>query len=571
MTVERYSPQTIAYFSMEVALESSLPTYSGGLGVLAGDMLRSAADLGLSMVGITLLHRQGYFSQRLDAEGRQYEEPATWPVDQFLHLTDTTCQVEIEGRQVTVAAWRYLITGASGTVVPVLLLDTDLPCNDPYDRTLTDELYGGDQRYRLCQEIILGVGGVRILRAMGYATLSRFHMNEGHAAMLALELFVEQLKQTPERQQDAVDLVKRLCVFTTHTPIPAGHDQFPFDLAQHILSADQWEALQTLMQVLGCCKGSLHMTCVGLHLSNYVNGVTKRHSEVSRTMFPNLAIGSITNGVHSATWTAPAFRVLYDSYIANWREDSFLLRYALGIPLDAIRQAHDEAKQFLIHEVNRSAHAAFDQHTFTIGFARRATSYKRAGLLFYDPERLRRISVQHGPLQVIFSGKAHPKDYEGKALIQKIFHWAKELAPEVRIAYLPNYNMELGLLLTSGADLWLNTPQPPHEASGTSGMKAAHNGVPSLSVLDGWWLEVPAEGVTGWAIGSRENGTVFERQDDKDAEQLYCKLEEAILPLYYGDAPRWTELMRYTIALNASFFNTHRMVQEYVTHAYRDR
>ncbi|MBZ0159147.1 MAG: alpha-glucan family phosphorylase [bacterium] len=570
MEVERPTPRTIAYFSMEVALESALPTYSGGLGVLAGDMLRSAADLGLSMVGVTLLHRKGYFSQRLDEEGRQYEEPATWPVDQLLHLTESTCQVEIEGRPVTIRAWRYLITGTSGTIVPVFLLDTDLPCNDPYDRTLTDYLYGGDQRYRLCQEVILGVGGVRMLRAMGYTQVFRFHMNEGHAALLALELLAEALKQTPQQQEDAVDLVKRLCVFTTHTPIPAGHDQFPLDLAQRILDANHWKALHTLVQPLGCCTGSLHMTCVGLHLSNYVNGVTKRHSEVSRTLFPNLAIGSITNGVHSATWTAPAFRILYDRYTPDWREDSFCLRYALGMPLNAIRQAHDEAKQLLIKEINRRTDAAFDQHAFTIGFARRATAYKRPDLLFFDPERLRRISIQHGPLQVIFSGKAHPKDDEGKTLIQKIFRWAKELAPEVKIAYLPNYDLDLGLLLTSGTDLWLNTPQPPHEASGTSGMKAAHNGVPSLSVLDGWWLEVPLEGVTGWAIGSRDNGT-FERRDDKDAEELYGKLEDTILPLYYGNPDHWAELMRFTIALNASFFNTHRMIQEYVTHAYRDR
>jgi glycogen phosphorylase len=571
MKVERLAPRTIAYFSMEVALESPLPTYSGGLGVLAGDMLRSAADLGLSMVGVTLLHRKGYFVQRLDEEGRQSEEPAAWPVDQFLHLTDSTCRVEIEGRQVTVRAWQYPITGATGAVVPVLLLDTDLPCNDPYDRTLTDYLYGGDQRYRLCQEVILGVGGVRILRAMGYTRVSRFHMNEGHAALLALELFSEEFKQTSQPLEDAIDLVKRLCVFTTHTPLPVGHDEFPLDLAQRVLGADHWEAFQTLVQALGCSKGSLHMTCVGLHLSDYVNGVTKRHSEVSRTLFANRAIGSITNGVHSATWTAQAFRALYDRYTPNWREDSFLLRYALGIPLDAIRQAHDEAKQLLIKEVNRSAHVELDEHAFTIGFARRATSYKRPNLLFFDPERLRRISLQHGPLQVIFSGKAHPKDEEGKTLIQTIFHWARELAPEVKIAYLPNYDMALGLLLTSGTDLWLNTPQPPYEASGTSGMKAAHNGVPSLSVLDGWWLEVLVEGVTGWAIGSRDNGTVFERRDDKDAEELYCKLEESILPLYYGDPQRWAEVMRFTIALNASFFNTDRMIHEYVTHAYQDR
>jgi len=567
MTDETASPQTIAYFSMEVALENRVPTYSGGLGVLAGDMLRSAAELRLPMVGVTLLHRKGYFFQTLDDEGRQHEQPAAWPVDEFLQPTNGTCQVEIERRKVTVRAWRYLITGMPGAEVPVLLLDTDVSSNDPYDRTLTNYLYGGDERYRLCQEVILGVGGVHMLRALGYTRVVRFHMNEGHAALLALELFAEELKRATGKREDAIERVKRMCVFTTHTPLPAGHDQFPLDLAQSVLSTEQWDALRAL----GCCDQALNMTFVALHLSHYVNGVTKRHGEVSRTLFPDYPIGSITNGVHSATWTAPVFRALYDRHIPDWREDNLSLRYALGIPLDAIRQAHHEAKYRLIQEVNSRVNAGFDQDAFTVGFARRAAAYKRPDLLFYDPDRLRRIALQHGPLQVVFGGKAHPRDEEGKALIQKIFRWGKQLRPEVKIAYLPNYDMELGLLLTAGADLWLNTPQPPHEASGTSGMKAAHNGVPSLSVLDGWWLEVPMEGITGWAIGSRDHGPSFERRDDEDAQDLYRKLEETILPLYYGDPLRWAELMRFTIALNASFFNAQRMVQQYVIHAYRDR
>jgi starch phosphorylase len=392
-------------------------------------------------------------------------------------------------------------------------------------------------------------------------------MNEGHAALLALELFAEELKRTPSQREDAIERVKRMCVFTTHTPVPAGHDQFPLSLAQGVLSPDHWEALQTL----GCCDQGLNMTVVGLHLSDYVNGVTKRHSEVSRTLFPEHPIGAITNGVHSGTWTAPVFRELYDRHIPEWREDSFSLRYALGIPLEAIRQAHSEAKQRLIKEVNDRVGVEFDQDAFTLGFARRATAYKRPTLLFHDPDRLRRIAAQHGRLQVVFAGKAHPNDEEGKALIQTIFRWSRELQPEVKIAYLPNYDMELGLVLTAGADLWLNTPRPPHEASGTSGMKAAHNGVPSLSVLDGWWLEVPVAGVTGWAIGSRDPGSSYERSDEEDAKDMYRELEETILPLYYRDPLRWAELMRLTIALNASFFNTQRMIQEYVTQAYRDR
>jgi starch phosphorylase len=554
----------IAYFSMEIALESHIPTYSGGLGVLAGDTLRSAADLRLPMVGVTLLHRKGYFFQRLDDAGHQSEAPVAWPIDDFLQLTDGVCQVELEGRQVTVRTWRYRITGVSGAEVPVFLLDTDVPENDPFDRTLTDSLYGGDERYRLCQEVILGVGGVRMLRALGYRQVGKFHMNEGHAALLALELFAEELQHTPDERDEAMERVKRMCVFTTHTPVPAGHDQFTPALAERVLAADQLEALRASE----CCNAVLNMTFVGLHLSHYVNGVTKRHGEVSRSMFPGYPINAITNGVHSATWTAPAFQRLYDRYIPDWRQDSFSLRYALGVPLEDIHQAHQEAKQRLIAEVNRQVNGGFDQDVFTVGFARRATAYKRVDLLLHDPERLRRLAQRSGPLQLAFAGKAHPKDERGKALIQQIIQQGIRLRPEVRLAYLPNYDMELAQLLTAGVDLWLNTPLPPYEASGTSGMKAAHNGVPSLSVLDGWWLEGHVEGVTGWAIGSRDNMGAGQH-DEADARSLYQSLEEAILPLYTNEPRRWAEVMRYTIALSASFFNTQRMLTEYIQYAYR--
>jgi starch phosphorylase len=563
--IDHKTLHTVAYFSMEIALENQLPTYSGGLGVLAGDLLRSAADLGLPMVGVSLLHRKGYFFQRLDAEGRQSEEPAAWAVNGFLHSMDTSCEIEVEGRPVTVRAWRYLIQGAGGAEVPVFFLDTDVPGNDPFDRTLTDHLYGGDVRYRLCQEVVLGVGGVRMLRALGYQDVERFHMNEGHAALLALELFTEELAHTPEAREEAIARVKRRCVFTTHTPVTAGHDQFALELARQVLSRQEVRALQ----ILGCCDASLNMTFVALQLSHYVNGVAKRHGELSRSMFPGYPISSITNGVHSATWTAPAFRSLYDQYIPDWRQDSFSLRYALGIPLHAIWQAHEQAKQRLIKAANRSVNAGFDQDVFTVGFARRATTYKRPGLLFHDVERLRSIAKLHNGLQLVYAGKAHPKDEDGKALISQIFQHGKGLGPELKLAYFPNYDMDLGQLLTAGVDLWLNTPEPPYEASGTSGMKAAHNGVPSLSVLDGWWLEGHVEGVTGWAIGDRERNFVAVPQYESDAVDLYYKLETKILPLYHGEPMQWAEIMRYTIALNASFFNTQRMLMEYLMYAYQ--
>jgi starch phosphorylase len=310
---------------------------------------------------------------------------------------------------------------------------------------------------------------------------------------------------------------------------------------------------------------------VGLHLSHYINGVTKRHGEVSRSMFPGYPINAVTNGVHSLTWTAPAFRRLYDRYIPDWRQDSFSLRYALGIPLEAVRQAHQEAKQRLIEEINRWVNAGFDHDVFTLGFARRATAYKRPDLLFHDPDRLRRMAQRYSTVQLVFAGKAHPRDERGKTLIAQIMQQSMALRPEVKLAYLPNYDLELAQLLTAGVDVWLNTPLPPYEASGTSGMKAAHNGVPSLSVLDGWWLEGHIEGVTGWAIGSRDANMGSGQHDETDARNLYQKLEEVILPLYCNDSRHWAEVMRYTIALNASFFNTQRMLTEYVVYAYRDR
>jgi glycogen phosphorylase len=553
----------VAYFSMEVALENHIPTYSGGLGVLAGDTLRSAADLGLAMVGVTLLHRKGYFFQRFDAEGCQHEEPVAWPIDDLLQVVDGACVAEVERRTVTVRAWRYEVRAAGGSSVPVLLLDTDVPDNDSYDRRLTDHLYGGDDRYRLCQELILGVGGVRMLRVLGYHRVARFHMNEGHSSLLALELFAEEIERVPADRDGAVQRTKSKCVFTTHTPVPAGHDRFPLELARTVLGSARVNALQ----VLECCDTELNMTHVALTLSHHVNGVSKRHGEVSHSMFPTYPIGSITNGVHSATWIAPSFVALFDRHIPGWQKDSFSLRYAIGIPLEAVRQAHREAKERLVAEVNERTNAGLDRDVFTLGFARRATAYKRPDLLFHDAERLRGLARQHGGLQLVFAGKAHPRDEGGKALIHRIVQSGRALAPEVRVAYLADYDLAMARLLTAGVDVWLNTPHPPYEASGTSGMKAAHNGVPSLSVVDGWWVEGYVEGITGWAIGPKR-GAGTERSDAEDASDLYRMLENFVLPLYSDRGDGWVRLMRSTIAFNASFFNTQRMLQQYVVMAY---
>ncbi|MGD0694606.1 MAG: alpha-glucan family phosphorylase [Terriglobia bacterium] len=565
MTSEERGTAKIAYFSMEIALDPSIPTYSGGLGILAGDTLRSAADAELPMVAITLVYRKGYFRQRLDARGCQTEEPDSWGPDTRLVLEGATTAVQIEGRQVQVRAWRYDVVGISGHRVPVYLLDADLPANSDWDRTLTDTIYGGDAHYRLCQEIVLGIGGVGMLRALGFEKLDSYHMNEGHSAFLMVALLEEQLqmRQSHDPSEADVEAVRRQCVFTTHTPVPAGHDKFPWDMVTRVLGSDRADLL---IHTRCCTEEGLNMTFLALGAAHYVNGVAMRHEEVSQGMFPHYPIHAITNGVHALTWTSPSFQELYDQHIPEWRHDNDYLRYAVGIPRALIQKAHFGAKAALMEEVRKRTGVALDESAFTIGFARRAATYKRAGLLFSDLDRLRRIAKRAGLFQVIYGGKAHPRDSEGKAVIRQIFEAAAQLKNEIQVVYLENYDMTLARLMTSGVDLWLNTPQPPYEASGTSGMKAALNGVPSLSVLDGWWVEGCFEGSTGWAIGSdlppgREG-------DVSQATSLYRKLEEIIIPMFYNRPAEYARVMRSAIAVNGSFFNTQRMLYQYENNAY---
>jgi len=559
--------RAIAYFSMEIGLDPAMPTYSGGLGVLAGDTIRSAADLNVPMVAVTLLHRKGYFYQRLGSDGEQNEEPMEWDVEDFLKEMLPRAAVTIEGRTVHLRAWRYEVQGVSGNKVPVYFLDADLPENSEWDRTLTHHLYGGDQHYRFCQEVILGIGGVRMLRALGYDHIGRFHMNEGHSSLLTLELLKEEAKKAGRKQirHEDIEKVREKCVFTTHTPVPAGHDQFPLELANSVL--EHREIISEMKDAL-CCEGLLNMTYLALNLSRYVNGVAKKHGEVSRLMFAGYGIDSITNGVHASTWVSAPFQKLYDRHIPEWRRDNFSLRYAMSIPREEIWKAHQEVKKRLIIQVNRETNSNMDADIFTIGFARRATLYKRGDLFLTNMERLKAISSGEGRFQIIYAGKAHPRDQGGKELIKRIFQGKERLKPDVKIAYLENYDMELGRVITSGVDLWLNTPQPPMEASGTSGMKASLNGVPSLSVLDGWWIEGHMEGVTGWSIGEHRREIEESGNGSKEAQSLYDKLEHIILPLFYRDRDRFIDVMRNAIAINGSFFNTQRMVQEYVLKAY---
>ncbi len=558
--------RTIAYFSMEAGLDPAMPTYAGGLGVLAGDTLRAAADMALPVAGVTLLHRQGYFRQVLDAQGNQKALPCEWDPAMLLELLPQRVAVEVEGRSVELRAWRYQVRGSRGATVPVYLLDAALPANEPLDRALTDKLYGGDPRYRLKQEVVLGFGGLALLRTLGYRQIETFHLNEGHCALLGLALLEEAVGS---RGLDAAtdsdyDAVRRRCVFTTHTPVPEGHDRFPRAVAREVLGRQRSAALEATD---GCVvEGQLHMTHTGLFFSRYVNGVSLRHGEVSRVMFPGFDIHAITNGVHAGTWTCPSFASLFDERLPGWRDDNFYLRNAITLPPEEILEAHARAKQALITEIDRRTGLRLAPSAMTIGFARRAAAYKRAGLAFSDIDALRDVVRDAGPVQFVFAGKAHPGDPAGQALIRDVFSAASRLGPEVSFVYLEDYDMALAKLVCAGVDLWLNNPEKPQEASGTSGMKAALNGVPSLSVLDGWWVEGWLEGVTGWAIG---DGDGAENDDGTEAASLYRKLRYVILPQFYARPEAYARTMRSAIAINGSYFNAQRMMLQYVANAYR--
>jgi starch phosphorylase len=563
MHEEFISQARTAYFSMEIALRADIPTYSGGLGVLAGDTLRSAADLDLPLVGVTLVSRAGYFRQELDARGRQTEHPEPWdPAERCHCVLKAKITVSIEDRQVWIGGWLYVLEGHMGGRQPVILLDTDLPENGGEDRALTHHLYGGDAAYRLKQEIVLGVGGVRMLHALGFE-IRQYHMNEGHSALLTLELLRRHAYAPndvrPGESRYDIPRVRAMCNFTTHTPVEAGHDQFRYELALPVLG--DFIDVTLLKSFAGPDK--LNLTRLALSLSDFVNGVAKRHAEVSRQMFPGYSVRAITNGVHPFTWTAPSFVKLYDRHLPGWCHEPELLVRADQIPDDAIRQAHVEAKHALIDVVQERTGVTLHPKVPILGFARRMTGYKRPDLLFSDLERLKNIAGQW-PFQIVLAGKAHPQDEGGKRLIEALHGHIAALAGSIPVAFVPNYDMQIARTLVAGVDVWLNTPLRPLEASGTSGMKAAYNGVPSLSVLDGWWIEGCIEGVTGWAIGDSASAP-----NSSDAAALYEKLEQVVLPLYYYAArEQWIAVMKGAICKNASFFNSHRMMRRYVTEAY---
>lgn len=466
----------------------------------------------------------------------------------------------IAGRAVWIRPWVYIVMSPIGHQVPVLLLDTDLGQNAPEDRKITDHLYGGDDVYRLKQEIVLGIGGVRLLQALGFS-IGTYHLNEGHAPFLTLELLRRQHRSVPGADSLAydVDHVRDMCVFTTHTPVEAGHDRFSYEDVGRVLGTD-FVPLDDLKTLAG--EDRLNMTRLALNLSGYINGVARRHAETTQRMFPGYTIAAITNGVHAPTWTHVAFAKLYQDILPNWGHEPELLVRADQLRDEDVWSAHQRAKRELLEEIQRSTGVAMDPDVPLLGFARRMTGYKRPDLLFSDMQRLRAVNARF-PFQIVMAGKAHPRDTQGQHLIRDIHHQMRQLAPDIRMAFLPNYDMALARILVAGTDVWLNTPQPPLEASGTSGMKAALNGVLNLSVLDGWWIEACIDGVTGWSIG--RDGT---EGAEEHALALYDKLEGHVLPLYYEDHARWVWMMKQGISKIASYFNSQRMMRRYTTEAY---
>ena len=560
--IHAFLPRTrIAYFTMEIGLRPEIHTYSGGLGILAGDTARSAADLELPMVFVSIVCREGYLRQEIDPEGRQIDHPDPWDPAEHTQPLGGMVAVQIEGRPVWIQPWLYELSSPLGFRIPVIFLDTHVEQNDPRDRGITDRLYAGDETHRLKQEIVLGIGGERILRALGF-TIETFHLNEGHAALLAVSLLRRYRRQHQDPSYPVlydIDRVRQHCVFTTHTPVEAGHDRFAYEDVQRILG--DFIELDELKRLGGADR--LNMTRLALNLSAYVNGVAQRHAETTRRLFPGYRIRDITNGAHVPSWIHPTFARLFDTVAPQWGLEPGVLVRSDQLADESVWGAHEDAKADLLGEIFQKTGVSMRRDMPLLGFARRMTGYKRPDLLFTDLERLRAINA-HYPFQLVMAGKAHPRDEQGKTLIREIHGHMRRLGNEIPMAFLPNYDMTLGRKIVSGTDIWLNTPLPPLEASGTSGMKASMNGVLNLSVLDGWWLEGCIEGVTGWAIGEDHAGAV----DGAHAGQLYDKLENTVLPLYYRNRERWIWMMKQAISKIGTAFNSQRMMRRYAAEAY---
>jgi len=548
----------IAYFVMELGLEDNMPIYSGGLGTLAGDTLYSYADMDIPAVCVTLLYKRGYNLQKITPHGMQLDFDALWDYKKYLRKLDVEVEVLFGDKKQKVACWEYWVRSKAD--VRILFLDADVEGNDPEIRKLNSKLYFDDGIYRLRQEILLGIGGYRVLKALGYP-IHVYHMNESHSAFLVVELL---------REFKSSDEVRKRCVFTTHTPVPAGHDKFPVDMVKEELKAYDiidWEK--------EAVEGYINLSVLASRYSGKVNAVSQRHMYVTQGIFPELtgSLEYVTNGVYHKRWIHPELQEVFNEYIPGWDEKPILLQRVYDIPSELLLKTHNKIKSELINLINKQTDASFSDDVFTVGIARRVTPYKRNDLILRDIDRLIHIGERVGEIQIVFAGKAHPKDGMGKDMIKRIFEAMRiirERTKTVKVTFLENYGIDMAKLLIAGCDVWLNNPKRPYEACGTSGMKAGMNGVLNFSTWDGWWLEGGVEGVNGWGIGPRPSWQdMSESLDEEDLEDLYGKLAHIILPTYYKHKDEWVRLMKNSIATIGPYFNTHRMVSDYISKVYK--
>jgi len=539
----------IAYICLEFGINDDIKTYAGGLGILAGDTIKTAADLNLPFVGISLLYKNGYFKQIVDEEGNQTTLDDTWDWRSILLPVIDEMEVTVGDITLKISVLKAIIEGQNGSV-PLYYINLDHPENPPEYRAISDRLYPQDQEVKRLQQIVIGYSSLQVYRRVVGEDPEIIHINESHAAYSILHLLQSMSKKE----------VRERFVFTTHTPVTAGHEKHLIEDVRHILGDD----LDLLDSDL-TSDGVLNLSEISIFYSKYTNAVSKKHKEVTEEMFPGAPVASITNGVHPQSWISHNFQELFDKHLPDWRSDPAHLRKALVIPDNEISGAHGKSKDELHYYIDKRCGIKLDNTKLTIGFARRSAYYKRNDLIFTDYERLNAIGEKFGMIQLVFAGKAHPNDKVGQSYIKKIIEYSKMECDFLNVVYIPDYGMEVSKLLVAGVDVWLNTPIVPMEASGTSGMKAAMNGVPSFSTIDGWWKEGSFEHLTGWNIG---NGCEGSDCSEHDIEDLYSKLENVLLPTFHDNPSQWLNIQKHAIALNGSYFNTKRMMEEYLNTAY---
>ncbi len=550
----------IAYFVMECAIDNNMPTYSGGLGVLAGDTLQSFADLDVPVSCVTMLWKNGFISQKISEDGVQFDGIQDWDPDKYLKPTDIKTKIPLGDDDVFITAWKYIVKGINGYEIPVYFLTTDLEENNAEDRKICDRLYIGNNIMRLKQEIVLGIGGYEILKAMNYDPYI-YHINESHSAFLITSLM---------KNLGDINKLRAQVVFTTHTPISEAFDSY--NMQDVVSMLNRYINTDIIDSIYGKEENKLNLSWLAIENAKNVVAVSRKHKYVSQKIFEGYKLKYVTNGIHHFKWASAHHKMLYSKYIKGWEEEPYLLSRVVSIHDNEFIKAHELAKSDLIEMVNSETGVSFTPESFTIGMAKRVTQYKRNNLILHNPDKLIEIAEKTGDIQMVFAGKTHPLDNIGKSIIQSIYDASRYImskTKKIRIVFIENFDMQKEILILAGSDLWLNTPTRPLEASGTSGIKASLNGVPSFSVYDGWWLEACNNGVNGWGIGPRPSWEdLTHSSDEEDLADIYDKLKYIILPMFYDSYTDYVKIMKTAVSTIIPYFNSHRMVSEYITDLY---